>query len=331
MSQPDPKTKGAIQAGRGNGFSVRPPGTDGQVLTADSAQADGLNYTTPGSGSVASIWPFLRQTFGTGVDGDLTLVADTTLADSDIFKQYDNLDLAGFKLQTGVLDWGIIIYVKDTLTMGGTGQITTSPIPTDFPVPGVADGVGGPGGVIQNVSGGDGGRGRGYVFVFARTITGTGFIHADGPSGVSGADGIAVSLDQGFSAASVGQDGAQLLFYHGLGWPPGSYTTSGGGQSAGGGDGPTTGGAGTVGMVAAGTVSLVHLTDIQSIAFHAEPAFISALSLYEKSTYGRGWGPGNIGGGGAGSNDPTVDSVSGGSRGEAGGGGGGGGGWKSVV
>ena len=53
------KTKGALLVGNGTRPIVRTVGTDGQVLTANSAQADGVEWQTPGTGSLVNLSPYI--------------------------------------------------------------------------------------------------------------------------------------------------------------------------------------------------------------------------------------------------------------------------------
>ena len=70
-------TKGDIIVATGNATLVRQGvGTDGQVLTADSAQADGVIWATPSSGKVVQI---VNATNGTQ-----TILSSSTFADSNL-------------------------------------------------------------------------------------------------------------------------------------------------------------------------------------------------------------------------------------------------------
>jgi len=71
-------TKGDIIVATGNATLVRQGvGTDGQVLTADSAQADGVKWATPASGG--KVLQVVQNTYSTS-----TTIASTTLTDSGL-------------------------------------------------------------------------------------------------------------------------------------------------------------------------------------------------------------------------------------------------------
>jgi hypothetical protein len=190
MSLTASKVKGSISVGRVNGFDVLPVGPDGYILSPDSVQPSGLKWASPGSTfgvglGLAGLW-----IYGDGADGNLTLVANTTLAAGDSVKRYNNLTLAGFTLTFDVLDYYAVIYVKETLSGGGgsisaksRGQGTLN-----------AGGVGTPG---TGTIGGDGGYGTGSIYVYARTISTSVTIDARGGDGLFGAGGTAMGAGGG--------------------------------------------------------------------------------------------------------------------------------------
>jgi hypothetical protein len=188
MSHPDPKVKGSIAVGRGDGFIELPVGADTFVLTADSAEASGLKWTAPGSVSGGSAFFF----YGDGGDGNATLVADTVLASMDNVKRYGNFSNAGFTLTNHVDNFYLIVFIAGTWTPGG----------------GIIQGnewsVGGTGGDSGGFSsGGAGGSGRNSVFVLARTTVGTGTVNAAGKGGSPGSNGTA----KGNAPAGAGDNG----------------------------------------------------------------------------------------------------------------------------
>ena len=69
-------TKGDIIVATGNATLVRQGvGTDGQVLTADSTQADGVKWATPAAGG--KLLQVVSATSNTGVSSTSTSYADT--------------------------------------------------------------------------------------------------------------------------------------------------------------------------------------------------------------------------------------------------------------
>lgn len=116
--------KGDLAAGTGaNTASKLTVGSNGHVLTADSGQATGLSWVSPGAGI-----------FGTGVDGSLTISANTTWTNATMntgVYQFTDLTIdAGKTLTIGDQSAGNqfvpIIMVNGTLTLNGTIFVSPS-------------------------------------------------------------------------------------------------------------------------------------------------------------------------------------------------------------
>jgi len=207
------KVKGSLTVGRGNTYGELPVGTDGQVLLADSAEASGMRWATPSSitgvsAGLAGLW-----IYGDGSDGNVTLVANTTLAAGDLTKNYNNLTLAGFTLTFDqAADNYMVIYVKDTL-LGGGGTLSARSRGAVFPPFFTFDNAGGAGGAGGGTagSGGVGGDASGAIYVFARKIGGT-TIDVRGSDGVDGTDGTVAGFAAGAgSFGTVGTNGNVAL------------------------------------------------------------------------------------------------------------------------
>jgi hypothetical protein len=174
MGHTAPKDKGSIQYGRGDIFGQLPVGSDGNILVADSSGPSGVNWSSSAIAVAAGAGLSGFWIYGDGSDGNVTLVAPTTLAAGDSVKNYNNLNLGGFLLIYNVADFYGVIYVKDTLSgMGGSiaaigrGSGTFN--------------LGGSGGGV----GGNGGFGAGAIYVFARNITTGLIVGAEGTEGAS--------------------------------------------------------------------------------------------------------------------------------------------------
>lgn len=122
--------------------------------------------------------------YGTGFDGDLSLVSDMTIAAGSNVKSYNNVDLNGFDLTYDNSANYLVLYVAGTLD-GGGGKVTSVSCGTL----GTAN-TGGAGGTFSPDfgDGGDGGDGCGALYVFANTISSV-TIESAGGDGTAGASG----------------------------------------------------------------------------------------------------------------------------------------------
>lgn len=134
--------------------------------------------------------------YGDGADGALSLGSDTTLSSGDNIKRYTDLTLNGFTLQNHSADDFLIIYVSGTLSLGG-GKIRT--VSTSGGAAGTPGAVGGGTGG----TGGAGGNASGALFVFAKTIIGTGSIQSSG-DGANGTAGLGGNVGGGNSGGGNG-------------------------------------------------------------------------------------------------------------------------------
>ena len=108
----------------------------------------------------------IRAYYGTAADSTVTYSSTTDLG-ADNFKQYNDLTINAGVVLSG--NFPFIVFVRGTLTLNGTISANTDQ----------GGGAGGGGG-------GAGGAAAGTVFVFARNITGTGTIRANGAVGSAG-------------------------------------------------------------------------------------------------------------------------------------------------
>lgn len=263
-----------------------------------------IDSATVGTGTgIGGAW-----CYGDGSDGALVLAGHTTLAASQYVFNYTSITLAGFTL-TGADDL-TVIYCQGTLSLGG-GTIQAR---QQAQVNGGAS--------VQTGAGGGGGKGGGAVgvlFLYAKTISGTGTISASGLAGTAGTAGGTTSEN---TATAGGTNGSATSFLQGV--------ATAGGNSTGGGV-PTAGAASTA------------LTAIQKTTFRNCLAWICTSGSYVDTTSqwyslarsgaGGGAGEGQTiggagggGGGGGGNYGNGGGGGAGGARGSGGGAGGGGGG-----
>lgn len=283
-------------------------GSDGQVLLASSSATPGIAWSNVYSAAGASrigLW----YLFGAGIDGSLTLVANTTLAAGEWVRQYTDLTLAGFTLTQNTADYGLCIFVNGTLSMGG-GTITSG-------FTAQAGATRGNGNTLNSPSGygGTGAASQGGIFVYAYIITGTGLISAAGKPGGNGNDGL--STPSGIVSGgngNIGTTNSMYLFGTNITTgtaPAGGSSSAGGGNAAGPGG---VGGAGGVGPTAAGGADYNQaLKDVLAIIYCSAGGW--AASANSK----RRWITNNAASGAGGSGVNTGGTC-------AGGGGGGGGG-----
>jgi hypothetical protein len=201
MSQPDSKVKGSSTVGRGNTFGNLPVGADGDLLVADAASASGIKFDPPASIAGLGVGLGGLWLYGDGADGNVTLVANTTLAAGDVTKNYNNLTLAGFTLTCNVADVYMVLSVKETLAGGGGTISIQNRSDSGGSTPGTGGAAGGTGG-----AGGDGGSGAGAIYIFARIIGGV-TLEARGTDGVDATDGTVA----GFVAGSGATGGSGLI------------------------------------------------------------------------------------------------------------------------
>src|SRR3990167_6370593 len=192
-------------------------GTDGQALVADSTATQGIRWMW---GSSLGI-----QFYGSESDGDVTLVANATLASGHSIIFYGDLDLGTYTLtqNTASAHYVMAIFAR-TITSDG-GSIFRSNVSG---MPNIAGGLGGVGSAGGG-SGGAGGVGGAALFVQAITISGTGTIYADGGNAANGSNAT-VASGSGTGAAGNASPGATQRR-----WGSTTNRTTGGNSNAAGG------------------------------------------------------------------------------------------------
>ena len=192
-------TKGDIySASAANTPARKAVGADGTVLSADSAQATGLNYITKNSVNLGLGGSWI---YGDGADGDLTLTGDTTMTLNENVKAYASIDLAGYTLTYHTSDFYATLQASVILD-GNGGTITSVGKTTSIPGAIQAGGRGGDGGA--------GSLGAGSLYVFSKllvdvTITSTGAAASAGGAGSTGAGagaGVIGNAASAFNTAS---------------------------------------------------------------------------------------------------------------------------------
>ena len=192
-------------------------GADGQALVADSTATPGLRWMW---GSSLGL-----QFCGSESDGDVTLVANATLASGYSIIFYGDLGLGTYTLtqNTASAHYVMAIFAR-TITSDG-GSIFRSNVSG---MPNIAGGLGGVGSAGGG-SGGAGGVGGAALFVQAITISGTGTIYADGGNAANGSNAT-VASGSGTGAAGNASPGATQRR-----WGSTTNRTTGGNSNAAGG------------------------------------------------------------------------------------------------
>ncbi|MGH8895490.1 MAG: hypothetical protein ACRDZ4_00360 [Egibacteraceae bacterium] len=342
MGMTSSKVKGAITSGRGGGFGTLPVGADGTILSADSTAAQGIDWesaaTALGAGTgLSGLW-----IYGDGSDGNLTLVANTTLVAGESVRNYDNLTLAGFMLEMAVADYYFVIYVKSILA-GGGGTISVKSRGGEFLFVGTTNdgGVAGSNGGGSGGNGGAGGDGAAALYVMARRVTSSLTLTADGANAGSG------SAASSGSVNGIGAGGASLLsgstMVMGTIFPDLNSGANGGGSTKGFGTTWTAANKATILHIVRDVMRLTYLSGTSSYLSPEDERWarscgggggasgigqITGVTIVIVEGGGGGGGGGFIASGGDGGENTTSSS---GTFGTGGGGGGGGGGGMAVL
>jgi hypothetical protein len=210
-------TKGDILTRDATDLIRKAVGANGTVLVSDSTHTSGLNWLTH-----AAMW------FGSGFDGSSTLGSNTTLTARLAYcRNYTTLDLVSYTL-TGNPGSGldqVAVYCINTLLTGNGGSIT--PNLHVAPTGGAARVQGGSSG-----AGGNGGAGTAGVFVYARSVSGTLTIQANGRDGVAG--GNASGTPTGTQTGATGNSVTNEVYFTATNVGGSTGTAGGGGGAAGG-------------------------------------------------------------------------------------------------
>lgn len=186
---------------------------DGSVaMTGDlNLNSHSLTNVTNINGIAVSSLMTGGMMYGNGELGALTLVADTTYdnAAGSYFAMFSSITNAGF-----TLTWsGEIapVAVSGTVSLGSGGKIIAQQAVTAARTGGASLQTGGGG------AGGAGGGSCGALYLYAKTITGTGTISANGKAGVNGGNGGATLENKG---SNTGQDGLNPIYVRGVSVTP---------------------------------------------------------------------------------------------------------------
>lgn len=334
-------TKGDLLSHDGSDPIRKAVGSDDTVLSADSAQTTGLAWVTRNSLNLGLGGDWI---YGDGVDGALTLVADTSLSADDNRKMYSSIDCAGYSLSYTASDFSITVCCSG-LCDGNAGQIHSKTRD---------NGTVGAGGTSANLpTGGAGGDGAGAVFIYAKTMADITCSSAGTDGGVGGnaqhpADASGVNAAGGDAAGAARWRGLNITITQAVGGSTvggyGIVSTGGAGGSI------TAANRGTVTRVCRIAMDLVLPLAINSgstndwdantsIRSHHSPTGAGGASGAEDNAAafshvsgggGGGGGAGLFGNGGAGG-DGVLSSTGDNERSAPAGGGGGGGGSHIIV
>lgn len=213
-------TKGDIYAASGvNTPARRTVGSDGQVLTADSADSTGLSYKWFAGSMGAAVG-------GNGVDGAVSLGSSTVTVTTSFVLNYTTLDVGTGTLSLEGTFWTHIVYAE---TITGTGGIVQRGASTFGGNGGGAGATGASGGG----SGGAGGRSPTSFWVYAKQVTGSGTIRILPFDGVVGNNATAATVTGNGAQSTSGSLQTSFFGSTDVTWFAGSVGPSTGGQSAG--------------------------------------------------------------------------------------------------
>lgn len=194
--------------------------TTAEINTETAAGGTGAELFMNPSKFASSVAGVDAGFFGDGSNGDVTISGTTTLT-SDM--NYNNLTINSSQILNTA---NFRVFVKGTLTNGGTIRCNGLPGVTSTGGTAVASGtlLGGANGANATAGGGGGGSGAGIVMIFARTVATQGTIEAIGRAGAAGAT--SGSSGSGSNGTTI----ANSIIQTGTG---GAGGQSGGGQAGG--------------------------------------------------------------------------------------------------
>lgn len=244
--------------------------------------------------------------FGTGADSSLTLGSNTTLAAATNIKHFTTLTLSTFTLDHNAADFGLVIYCQTSLTSSAGGAIVSDKI-----------GGGGTSGAAAGANAGAGGAGggaSGFIYVYAKKITGTGSI-GGGVVGTAGGNAVAGANGSNSGGSAGGAASAKNKQWLDQNDSNTAAQAAGGGNNGG---AAAAGGAG--GTATTPTAAQVTATANDYLRYiHIGGLFDSAQAVVAPPDSRQNTAPPGSGGGGGAITNNTISSTA---NGGAGGGGG---------
>ncbi len=304
---------GAAQAAQGSAVLLK----DGSVpLTGDMSMGSHklTSVTDPASAQDAATKNYVDTVvaavqstagifwYGSGVDGALSLAGDTVLAANACIKQYSSITLNGFTLSSDTSQSYTLLYCSGTCAFGTNGVICEFLASTT--------GAGGTAATGDSNAGGAGGGFRFAIFLYAKTITGTGTVTCAGSNGGNGANSVTCTVASNGGAGGAGTS-TNLVRMLGV-------VASGGTPAAGAGGTrtatpPNSAAAGAAGTLTISATAASHRSDLLQLLFRNDTSALNSGGAP------RCWNGSGAAGGGGGSGN-----IAGASNACAGGGGGGG-------
>ena len=172
--------------GGDSGGSISQTVLDSQAAGSSSTTTSIYNPATVVSTGTITFTGGAHAIFGSGRDGAKTLSGDESFAlqDFSIIKNYTDLTLNGYTLSTSLGQACCVIFVSGTLSLGSGGIIKHSGNTYQHATGSSADHYATD--AIGSIAGGSGQPEGGCLWVFARKITGSGTISANGVAGGAG-------------------------------------------------------------------------------------------------------------------------------------------------